>query len=271
MAHSNHLFLLGTGQVGKAVMEHARDGRRITASTRNPNRIFELADLKIEPLIMPLPSAEIVASLAKDADMLVSFPPDGFTDKILAPACSGARNLIYISSTSVYGKKSGRIDDETEADSSDERARPRLEAESIWREHGAIVLRAPGIYGPNSGMHKRLRDGTYKLPEDGSNSVSRIHIDDLAEIILAIFDKGKMQDSTYVVGDESPCSLAEVANWLCAEMQIPLPPSVPLSEVNPTLRGNRAVDASRIIKELGVVLAYPSYREGYRQCLSESL
>lgn len=270
MAHSNHLFLLGTGQVGRAVIDHARDGRRITASTRNPNRIFELADLKIEPLIMPLPSAEIIANLIDDADVLVSFPPDGSTDKILAPACSGARSLIYISSTSVYGKRVGRIDDETEPDGNDERARPRLEAESIWREHGAVVLRAPGIYSPASGMHKRIKEGNYKIPEDGSNCVSRIHIDDLAEIILAVFDRGRMADSTYVVGDQAPCSLAEAAGWLCKEMQLPFPQSVPLSEVNPTLRGNRSIDASRILKELGVVLAYPSYREGYRQCLQES-
>lgn len=267
LASSEHLFLLGTGQVGKAVIAQARDGRRITASTRNPNRIFELADLKIEPFIMPLPSAELVQSLAHGADVLVSFPPDGKTDAILAPACSKARRIIYISTTGVYGKTSGRIDESTPADQVDERMRPRLEAESIWKEQDAIVLRVPGIYGPASGMHKRLKDGSYKMPGDGSNCVSRIHVEDLAMIILTMFERASLEESTYLVGDENPCSLMEVVSWLCNEMNIPMPESVSLDEVNPTLRGNRKIDGSRILKELGIALKYPTYKEGYRHCL----
>lgn len=269
MSHSKTLLLLGTGQLGKAVIELSRGSRRIIASTRNPNRIFELSDLGVEPLIMPLPSAEIIESVVAKADVLVSFPPDGTTDAILAPACAEARSLVYISSTGVYGKQTGRIDDSTPVDRADERMRPRLEAESLWREHGAVVLRAPGIYGSESGLHKRLLEGTYKMPADGANFISRIHVDDLAAIVLSIFEsKAKLSDTTYLVGDEHPCTLAEIVGWLCRELELPLPESVPMSEVNPSLRGNRAIDGSRILKELGFALKYPDYREGYRSCIS---
>ncbi|MBX9686760.1 MAG: hypothetical protein K2X27_08660, partial [Candidatus Obscuribacterales bacterium] len=164
MSKSGQLLLLGTGQLGKAIISEYAGSKRIIASTRDPRRIFEFAEMKIEPLIMPLPSAEIIESLASGSDILVSFPPDGSTDAILAPACAAARSIIYISSTGVYGAKSGKIDDSISPDSSEERLRPRLQAESIWREHGAVVLRVPGIYGPKSGMHLRLKEGNYKLP-----------------------------------------------------------------------------------------------------------
>lgn len=268
--HSNNLLLLGTGQVARAVINQARDGRHIFASTRNPNRIFELADLQVEPLIMPLPSPEIIESLVENADVLVSFPPDGFTDAILAPACMKARSIVYISSTAVYGKLSGKIDDNSPVDSSDDRAVPRLQAESIWRECGAIVLRAPGIYGTESGLHKRLKNGSFKLPGDGGNVISRIHVEDLAGIILSIFDRGKLSKSTYVLGDNLPCAITEVVDWLCKNYSLPKPQTQPLTESNPTLRGNRAIDGSGLLNELSYRLRFADYKQGYAHCMEQA-
>ncbi len=267
MSQAKHLMLIGTGHLAKTIIDRQKGNQRIIATTRNPNRIFELAELKIEPLIMPLPSAELIAPLAEDANILVSFPPDGSTDAILAPACSRARSIIYISSTGVYGSKTGKIDDTTSVDQNDERMRPRLAAESIWREHGAMVLRVPGIYGPKSGLHLRLRDGSFKMPAEGGNLISRIHVEDLADIIIEIFNRGKLVDSTYLVGDAHPCTLGEVVTWLSNEMHVPMPESVPLQDANHTLRGNRAVDSSRLLQEINYKLKYPSFKEGYRHCL----
>lgn len=291
----SHLLILGCGQVAKEVIklakhglaeEHFRFGAadalkqsqrtfsgadgelRITATTRNPLRLFELVDLGIEPLILPLPHREIIEPLAHEADVIVTFPPDEHTDAILAPACAGARSITYISSTGVYGRKTGTIDDTTDPDVSNDECRPRLEAESIWREYGGVVLRAPGIYSPQNGMHKRLKAGTYKLPEGGENFSSRIELSDLARVILTVILHAPMNDVTYVLGDSAPCSQLEIVSWLCEQMEIPLPESVPLSEVNPTLRGNRAVNGSRILEELGMQLLYPSYKSGYAYCLN---
>lgn len=271
MPPSKKLLLLGTGQVAKAVIEEFREQAvHIIASTRNPNRIFELANLGVEPLIMPMPSAEIVERIAEGADLLVSFPPDGNSDAILAPACAEAKSIVYISSTGVYGSKSGRIDDSIPVDSAEERMRPRLQAESIWREHGAVVLRAPGIYGPTNGLHKRLAEGSYKMPGDGSNTISRIHVEDLAGIIATIFQSKKLSDSTYLVADQNPSRLKDVVQWLCQQMDLQLPEGVPLTAVNPTLRGNRSIDGTRILKELGYKLKYPGFIEGYQQCLAKN-
>ncbi len=265
------LLLLGTGQVGKEVIRQELDTRRITATTRSASRLQELLTLRVEPLVMPTVSVHEISQVAYGSDVLVSFPPDGITDALLAPACADARAIVYISSTAVYGKKTGTIDDTTEPDRSDERALLRLAAEEIWRAQGAIILRAPGIYGPDSGLHKRLLAGQYKLPDGGQNMVSRIHIEDLARIILSVFKIGGLKQQTYVIGDEHPCKQVEIVSWLCHALKIPLPESVPLVDVSPTLRGNRAVDGRRILSELGISLKYPSYEIGYGACISEQI
>ncbi|HEY9789729.1 MAG TPA: NAD-dependent epimerase/dehydratase family protein [Candidatus Obscuribacterales bacterium] len=261
------LLLLGVGQVALAAANAVKAERRVVGTTRQPMRIFELFHESIEPIVMPWPSAEVIEPLARDADVLVSIPPDGSTDAILAPACLNSRCVVYISSTGVFGSTEGKIDDSTPVDSQDKHATLRIEAEKIWRSIGANVVRAPGIYGPSFGLHKRLRDGSFRLPGDGSRLSSRIHVDDLAALVLALFASGKHSD-TFVVGDLKPASHKEVAQWLCDRLELPLPESAPLDALHYTLRANRAVDPSRALNELGVQLKYPTYKEGYQAILS---
>jgi hypothetical protein len=87
-------------------------------------------------------------------------------------------------------------------------------------------------------------------------------------IILTLFQK-RIRDKTYVVGDLAPISQIEVVKWLCEQMSCPLPPSVPLSEAHYTQRANRKVVPDKVLKELGVTLAYPSYKEGFTACLKK--
>lgn len=257
------LVLLGVGDAGRAVLRLAK-GRRVVATTRDPRRRAELAALGAE--VVPFdPSA--LPDVVRGADVIASFPPDGVTDALAAAACRSARAIAYVSSTGVYGSSTGRVDDATPPRAEEPRARARLAAEDAWRAAGAIVLRAPALYGPGSGLHVRLRAGTYRLPGDGSGVVSRIHTDDLAALLLAALARATA-GATYVVGDAEPSPHVDVVRWLCDRMALPFPASAPLGESPPTLRGSRAVDPSRALRELAVTLRYPSFREGYAAVLA---
>lgn len=255
--------------VGEAIIS-AAGVRKIYGTTRDPLRMLALAQLNIEPIVLPVPSTEVIAHVAKGAQVVVSYPPDGMTDQVLAKACSEAESIVYVSTTGVYGKHSGVVTEATPVDGSSEAYRTRLEAEEIWRDQGAIVLRAPGIYGPKYGLHKRLLEGSYKLPGDGSGVTSRIHVEDLAQIILAALNSNKRAE-TYVVGDLKPASQKEVVTWLCEKMHLGFPPSAPLEEVSPTLRGSRSVDASKSLKDFGITLKYPTYMEGFDDAITRFL
>lgn len=261
------LLLLGIGQVSRAIIAQARGTRAVHGTTRNPLRIFELVELGITPLIMPLPSAQLVEHEAIAADVVVTFPPDGETDAILARGVQGARRVVYISSTSVYGQKEGIVDDTTPTDPACPRSAVRLHAEQIWRDRGAIVLRAPGIYGKEQGLHLALRDGKYQMPGMGERVISRIHVDDLAGLVLAVLDSD-LTSETFVVGDKNPCPQKEIVSWLCEKMQMPMPPCAALNEVNPTLRGNRRINAERILARLNYKLKYPDFQSGYGELLA---
>ena len=269
LSTAHKLLLLGMGQTARAfvkalddpgsIMQRA-DCSAIYGTTRQVERQAEIAALNVQPyLVGPESSSAALSRLADGAMVLVSFPPDGVSDKELAATISGADKIVYISSTGVYGKTSGRINEDSAVDPEQH---ARLTAEAIWRERGAVVLRAPGLYSGASNMLKRLSSGEYRIPGDGNNYVSRIHLFDLSQIIMAAFLRGK-KGALYVTGDNRPATHLEVVQWLCQKHQLPLPSFVPLDQVHHTLRGNRQIDNSRVIRELSVTLRYPTFVEGF--------
>ncbi len=277
MALQRPLFLLGVGTVALAAIARVREvtpDREIIGTTRRPARVAELAALGLTPLLLPvLPgdaAPHAIGARVRGADVLVSFPPDGNTDAILAPACTEAAAIAYVSSTAVYGDRRGVIDAASAVDPTTPRAAARRDAERAWQAVGAAVVRAPGIYGDDVGLFTRLVRGAYRIPGDGSGVISRIHAEDLAALVLAALAR-EHRGVAFVVGDRAPAPHAEVVTWLCAQANLPLPPSIPLAEAPETLRGSRAVDGSDALKRLGVTLRYPTYREGFARAIEKHL
>lgn len=273
MESSPPLVVLGCGYAG---LEAARlalaAGRRVLGTTRSGERAAALAALGMglgfEPRVTPrLDAAAVAALVPAGAEVLITFPPDGVTDALIAPALVAAKSIVYVSSTAVYGDAAGAIDERVAVDPSAPRAGPRLAAEALYRAQGGLILRAAAIYGPGRGLHVRLARGEHRLAGDGHAVVSRLHVTDLARLALAALDRGE-RGAIFNAADAAPVPQIEVITWLTARLGVPLPPSVPASSLHETLRHDRAVDGSLARRVLGVELLYPSYREGFAACLA---
>lgn len=258
MGETLDILILGCGYTGLRVAKRflAR-GARITATTRNPQRLAA-------------PGAEIVSTrdLPKHVrpGMLVlhSIPPGGPAD-LLDPLRNKARRLVYLSSTAVYGPAS-IVNESTPVDEGTERAQARLEAERAIAEGpwSALILRPAAIYGPGRGVHESIQRGEHSL---GDRFVSRIHVEDLAahvEAALLSTIRG-----AYPVADEEPCTSREIAEFCARLLNVPVtgPCREPADRVA-RFANNRRVDGSAIRKALGITLAYPSYRVGVPAALS---
>lgn len=263
------LVVLGGGFTGGAAGRLAlARGQRVVATTREAARAAALRAEGVDARVLPaLDRAAIAALVAPGDAVLATFPPDGVTDAAVTAALPGDVRAVYISTTGVYGARRGRIDAETPVDPSAPRAGLRLAAESLWLGRGAVVLRAAGIYGPGRGLHRRLREGSFRLPDDPAKVVSRIHVDDLAALCLAALD-GSIRGRAYPVADDAPVPQAEAVAWLVARMGVAPPPLVATGEAPETLRHDRSVDSGAVRSALGVTLRFPSYREGFADCLA---
>lgn len=254
-------IVFGAGYTGARVAALAAGrGEDVLACVRSEARAAALAGHG-GYRVTRAPVLEVAAERVDESTrVVVCFPPDGTTDAALAPLLARAASVAYVSTTGVYGDVVGVIDDATplpERPSANQRE--RLSAESAYRALGGTVLRAPGIYGPDRGLHVRVRTGKHELPGDGSGFTSRIHVDDLAELLLAC---DAVRGETFVVGDLEPARQRDVVRWICDEYGCPFPPSVPPARVHETLRRNRRVDPSRALERLGVTLRYPTFRAG---------
>ncbi len=176
--------------------------------------------------------------------------------------------VLYLSSTSVYGA-SHIINERTPPAPRTPREILRLHAERTvaagpW---SSLILRPAAIYGPGRGVHESMRHGTFRVPEGGGGSISRIHVDDVAEIVT----EGLLSSVTgaFPVADEHPCPSLEVAEFCAGALGFPTPSAAPLELLNETLRNDRRVDGSAIRRLLGLELRHPSYREGIPACLAE--
>jgi len=263
------LVIIGCGFVGRTLARHAlAEGRPVHTTTRDPRRAVRLqaAGLSVS-LLGDAAGFRELATRLRGADCVVTYPPDAAVDMRMAALCVEARATAYISSTAVYGDAAGRIDDETEAAPNSERGRRRLAAEALFCDAGAVVLRAPGIYGPERGVHIRLRAGAFHMIGDGEAFISRIHVDDLAGLALAACARGR-PGATHVVGDLGPSSQRALLEFLCGHMGLPLPPSTARHAAHESLRGSRQVDPRKALRALSYTLRFADYRTGYADALA---
>jgi nucleoside-diphosphate-sugar epimerase len=185
--------------------------------------------------------------------------------RALVAAARGARRIVYVSSTGVYGPGHGAwVDEAWPLAPITESGRARAAAEAALAEAAVpwVALRAAGIYGPGRGLVERLRAGTYRVIGDGRSHVGRIHVADLVSAIVAA-------GTTAITGpinaaDDDPAPIGEVADTIAARLGVPPPPRVPATAVSPEIAGmltaDRRIANQRLRTELGVVLRYPSWR-----------
>jgi nucleoside-diphosphate-sugar epimerase len=225
-------------------------------------------------------------AFADVSHVLVSIPPEATGDPVLdahradIAGMTGLEWLGSLSTTGVYGTRTGGwVDENAELRPTGPRGTARAAAEAawlnLWRECGIPVhiFRLAGIYGPGRSAFDALRAGTAKRIDTGAQVFSRIHVDDIASVLLNSIAKPR-PGAIYNVCDDEPAAQEAVIAHAAGLLGIEPPPLVPLAgaALSPMARSfyadNKRVSNALIKRELGVTLAYPSYRDGLAAILA---
>jgi nucleoside-diphosphate-sugar epimerase len=257
----DRLLFLGVGTIAEAV-RRLLPGLPASGTTRTA---ADARFQRIEP-IAATDSAAIRAA-ATGAHVLVSFPPDGHSDREFAALSASAARVVYLSSTAVYPSTARFVTESSALATSGERALLRIAAESTWREIGASIVRLPAFYGARTGLHISLSRGTFRLPGRGTNIVSRVHEDDAARFVYAAFNAAR--GSLLLASDAEPAPVAEVVEFVCSLFALPPPQRSEGSDIPLSLRSDRSIDNRLTRSAFGIQLAQPTYREGYRSILAD--
>lgn len=267
------LLCLGYGYSATALAQRLLPlGWRVIGTTRSPERAAQLRDSGIEAVVLP---CDLSDAITQATHILASAAPnengDPFlqTDGAALRAC-GAEWVGYLSTTAVYGDHDGAwVDEDTAPTPQSLRAVLRVLAEKQWLSVGlpVQVFRLAGIYGPGRGPFKKVRDGTARRIIKPGQVFSRIHVNDIAATLLASIQRPR-PGRIYNVCDDDPAPPEDVISHAADLLGLPVPPEVPYdqAEMTPMARSfygeSKKVSNARIRQELGVQLAYPTYREG---------
>ena len=274
------LLSLGHGYSARALARGlVPQGWRVIGTTRNPKKAEAFRAEGVEPLMWP---GDLWAALAEATHILCSAAPDAQGDPFLRAvpgiAQSKAQWVGYLSTTGVYGDHDGGwVDETTPLTPQSDRGRQRVLAEGQWQATGLPVhiFRLAGIYGPGRGPFEKVRDGTARRIIKPRQVFSRIHVDDIAQVLEASI-RQPTPGAAYNVCDDNPCPPDEVIGYAARLLGMPEPPAVPFEEVAPTMTPmalgfyseSKKVRNDRIKAELGVKLLYPDYPQGLAALLA---
>lgn len=298
-------LIVGCGYTGRRLARRLSEaGHRVTGTTRDAARATRLAEGGIRPLLVDLAEPSGVARLEEEAPevcfYLVPPLPSERSDEEGAEGAvgSGRRRrgrparvgleavvralrrapleaFVYGSSTSVYGDRGGDWVDEGDVprpDSSTGRARLRAERTVLrcgWEwDCRPRIGRIGGIYGPGRLLLDAIRAGRYHLIEGVDAWTNRIHVEDLARGLEAIWREGE-NGRVYDLVDDEPHRSSDFARLVAelAGVELPVISRREAEERYSEARlarklGSKRVRNRRLREELGVELAFPSYREG---------
>ena len=151
----------------------------------------------------------------------------------------------------------------------------RLAAEHAWLDLGARadkavhIFRIAGIYGAGRNALKQLADGTARRIVKPGQIFNRIHVDDIAAVLMASIERPRA-GAIYNLADDEPAPAQDVVAYAASLAGVPPPAEIPFEEAKlgsmaaSFYAESKRVSNRRIKDELGVRLAYPTFREGLR-------
>jgi len=258
-------------------------GWRIVGTTRSVAKAGELAQDGVAPLVWP--GSDPVPALEAATHLLVSAAPDEDGDPVLrdlrdaVAARAGSLAWVgYLSTTGVYGDHGGAwVDEDTALTPATRRGKARVAAEADWAAIPGLplhIFRLAGIYGPGRGPFAKVRAGTARRIVKPGQVFSRIHVDDIAQVLAASIARPR-PGAVYNLCDDDPAPPEDVIAHAAALLGLPQPPQEDFAtaEMTPMARSfyaeSKKVRNDLIKTELGVRLIHPDYRSGLAALLAQ--
>ena len=275
------LLVIGHGYSAGALSNllYQEGGWRVFGTTRSNNRFAAISEASAKPLLWP--GTDISAALREAQYLLVSAAPGENGDPVVSALGSliaeaeDLRWFGYLSTTAVYGDRSGGwVDETSRLAPTTHRGKLRVAAEAAWQalaEPSGLplhIFRLAGIYGVGRGPVQQLLDGRRQQVVKPGQVFNRIHVNDIARILRASMADPR-PGAIYNVCDDRPAAPQEATAWAARRLGLSEPDQVEFSaaRLSPMARSfyseSKRVRNSHVKQELGISLLYPDYKSGF--------
>jgi nucleoside-diphosphate-sugar epimerase len=256
-------------------------GWQVFGTTRDADKRDDLEGAGVTPILWP--GGDVLGALDQATHLLRSIPPGAEGDPVMnalgdeiARRADQFEWVGYLSTVGVYGDhQGGWVDEDTPLTPSTKRGKMRVAAEAAWAAIDGLplhIFRLAGIYGPGRGPFTKVREGRARRIIKDGQVFSRIHVEDIAQVLLASIERPN-PGAAYNVCDNDPAPPQDVIAYAAELLGVPVPEAIPYdeAEMTPMARSfyaeSKRVRNDRMREELGVRLRYPDYRTGLRALL----
>ena len=273
-----NVAIVGCGYVGTALADQWQaQGHFVTGTTTRRERSAALEEVVSKVAVMRGDDASAVQLVIQDQDtVVVSVAPTSSysaeTDPYGATYLPTARNLvqaleqasrvkqlIYLSSHSVYGDRGGEwVDETTPVFPSDYQGQVLCEAERIMLQAATetrkvCIFRLGGIYGPGRELVGMFGGMAGMIaPGKGDRVINWIHRDDIVSAIE--FARLNQLQGIYNLVDDSKLTVREQVDTVCSRYGLP---RVFWDSSRPGLRRKNLRVSNRKLKAAGYQLVHP--------------
>ncbi|MEO6610449.1 MAG: SDR family oxidoreductase [Aestuariivirga sp.] len=278
----NHILFFGFGFSAEALTRKLdRNIWTISGTSRSAEGVDAINAQGFRGLLFD----ELTAIPDDVTHIVSSVPPNDSGDPViqkfgaeLSKRARGFQWVAYLSTTGVYGDHGGAVVDETTPlTPNTDRGSRRVAAEAAWNAIDGLplhIFRLAGIYGPGRNALENVKDGSAKRVIKAGQIFSRIHVEDIAGVLLASINKPRA-GAIYNMADDEPCPPQDVIAYAAQLLNVPVPPDIPFEEAKLSAMArsfyadSKRVSNDLVKRELGYSFKYPNYRDGLKAILHQ--
>ena len=280
------MLIFGFGYTASYLLKHLAALDFYTIGTSRSQKFSALQqEQKVE--LIDFSEVDVEKSLSTVTHIIVSIPPSSnlgdpvlvHFGELIKKYASQCQWLGYLSSTGVYGDHQGEwVDESSIPRALGPQGALRLDAEIAWIDLAKNyqlplhIFRIAGIYGPQRNALTRIAQGQIHTIFKANHFFSRIHVDDIAAVLVASIQHPSPM-SIYNIADDEPAPAHEVDAYAARLLHVAAPEKIAYEHavLSPRMQEfytqHRRVSNAKIKQELGVKLLYPTYREGLQSLL----
>jgi nucleoside-diphosphate-sugar epimerase len=278
-----NLFCFGFGQVAKNFITKINSENltiNLTTTSRESSKQNNFNNINYESFQFSENSFDqkLIKNLKSSDHILVSIAPSKGEDIVVKNfqnilEKSRTKWITYLSATSVYGNHSGDwVDEKSNTNPTSTNGIDRLYAEKLWlnladtKSLPVQIFRLSGIYSNQNNVLTKLKSGRAKLIKKNKQFFSRIHVEDIANVLFRSLQNFKSKE-IYNISDDKPTSPEELISYGSKLLNIEEPKAVDLSTIESEMVKNFYKDSKKVnnkkMKEFfNYKLKYPTYVEG---------
>ena len=278
-----NIFCFGFGQVAKNFIKKLgieNYNIRLTTTSRSKSSKKKFNGINYNSYLLNSKRFDknILAELEKADHVLISIPPEKKEDIVIKNFSKFMKNskinwITYLSATSVYGDHKGEwVNENSKTNPTSSNGVARLKAENAWVSLGKNnklpiqIFRLSGIYSDEKNILSRLKLKDAKLINKKDHYFSRIHVDDIANILFKSMSKFKSGE-IYNISDDKPSSSEEVTLYGAKILNINDIEKIEVDEIKNEMLKNfyndsKKVSNAKVKKFFDYELKFPSYVEG---------